>query len=624
MSEHANGALSQGTHQSPLSRLWGMLVEDKHDLSVLLCYTILTGMISLAVPLAAQAVVNTIAAGIFLQPLIVLSLLLLVGLLFGSCLRMLKFYLVENLQQRIFVRLTLLLSERIAEVQTSALKNEYMPELINRFFDVGNVQKSWAKLLLEAPSALLQIVVGLILMAFYSPFLLAFNFLIIGFITVALTVLGTNGLKSSIEESVQKYRVAEWLEDMGRCQISLKTNGVLEYLLERSDALVLRYLSARRAHFSVLFRQAFSTYLFQACASAGILAIGGWLVINRQLTLGQLVAAELVVLTVLSAVEKLIRNCETFYDLLTGLDKVGHITDLPSERDDGVEMQLESTSLSVVCHDVGFSYDTRKELISGLNFVIEGGERASLVGASGAGKTTIATLLCGLQEPDTGTVEVGGFDLRDLSLKSLRRYVGFVGDSNEIFEGSIEDNVSLGRPYVNHRDVRWALELAQFSVDLVAMPEGIKTRLVSGGRNLSRGQVQRLLIARAIAERPGLLIFDEAFTGIDEKTKLKIIDGLFDPEYAWTVIDISHDAEVVMRSRNVYVLAAGSIVESGSPADLAWRDKSEFSCLFPDLSKQIRSVERRKLAQAKHDRKVKTQLDRRKKVKSEAVESRRQ
>jgi ABC-type bacteriocin/lantibiotic exporter with double-glycine peptidase domain len=611
----ANGSSIGAIHHSPLSRLWGMLIEDKHDLSVLLCYTIINGLISLTVPLAAQAVVNTIAAGIFLQPLIVLSVLLLVGLLFGSCLRMMKFYLVENLQQRIFVRLTLLLSERIAEVQTSALKNEYMPELINRFFDVGNVQKSWAKLLLEAPAALLQIAIGLILMAFYSPFLLAFNVLIIGFITFALAVLGRNGLRSSIEESVQKYRVAEWLEDMGRCQTSLKTNGVLEYLLERSDELVLRYLGARRAHFSVLFRQAFSTYLFQACASAGILAIGGWLVINRQLTLGQLVAAELVVLTVLSAVEKLIRNCDTFFDLLTGLDKVGHITDLPSERDDGAAMQPESRSLSVGCRDVGFSYDARKELISGLNFVIEAGERASLVGASGAGKTTIATLLCGLQEPHNGTVEIGGFALRDLSLKSLRQYVGFVGDSNEIFEGSIEDNVSLGRPYVNHKDVRWALELSQFSVDLVGMPEGIKTRLVSGGRNLSRGQVQRVLIARAIAERPGLLILDEAFTGIDEKTKLKIIDGLFDPEYAWTVIDISHDAEVVMRSRNVYVLSAGSIVESGSPADLAWRDKSEFSSLFPDLSKQIRSVERRKLAQAKHDQKVQGQLDRRKKVK---------
>lgn len=581
------------TDASPLERFWSLLVSDKQDLVVLIVYTVMTGLVSLAVPLAAQALVNTIAAGIFLQPLIVLSLLVLSGLLFGSVLRMLKFCLVENLQQRIFARITLGLSERIPAIKASALNTEYMPELINRFFDVMTVQKSWGKLLLEGPTALLQVLIGLVLMAFYSPFLLAFDLLIILFVFFAISVLGIGGLSSSIKESALKYRVAEWLEDMGRCQTSLKTNGKTHFLVRRSDALVLNYLKARREHFTVLFRQAFGTYFFQAVASAGILAIGGWLVINRQLTLGQLVAAELVVLNVLSALEKLIRNCDTFYDLLTGLDKVGHISDLPVERDSGVELPEIATGLSVECMKLHFSYGAR-EILSGLCLKLEAGEKASLVGASGAGKTTLASLICGLQEANHGTVEVGGFDVRDLNLKSLRNQVGLVGDINEIFEGTIEENVGLGRPTVSHQDIRWALDAAQFSNDLVNLADGINTMLVSGGRNLSRGQVQRLLIARAIAQRPKLLILDEAFTGIDEKTKLKIIESLFASENSWTVLDISHDAEVVMRSDKVYVLGNGTISESGTPADLAWRNESEFSTLFPDLATQIRMVERRK------------------------------
>jgi ATP-binding cassette subfamily B protein len=584
----------ESEHKTPLERFWSLLIADKHDLVVLFVYTVITGLVSLAVPLAAQALVNTIAAGIFLQPLIVLSLLVLAGLLFASVLRMLKFCLVENLQQRIFARITLLLSERIPSIKTSALNTEYMPELINRFFDVMTIQKSWAKLLLEGPAALLQVLIGLVLMAFYSPYLLAFDALIVLFVCFAVGVLGIGGLKSSIKESALKYRVAEWLEDMGRCQTSLKTNGSSEFLLRRSDGLVLNYLRARREHFSVLFRQAFGTYFFQAIASAGILAIGGWLVINRQLTLGQLVAAELIVLNVLSALEKLIRNCDTFYDLLTGLDKVGHISDLPLERRGGVELLNGAGGLSIECLRLHFSYHARAEILSGLNLSIEAGERASLVGASGAGKTTLASLICGLQEAQHGTVEVGGFDVRDLDLKSLRKHVGVVGDINEIFEGTIEENVRLGRPHVSHQDIRWALDTAQFSDELVHLPEGINTILVSGGRNLSRGQVQRLLIARAIAEHPRLLILDEAFTGIDEKTKLKIIKSLFAPENVWTVLDISHDAEVVMRSDQVYVLSEGQIHESGTPADLAWRSESEFSSLFPDLATQIRMVERRK------------------------------
>ncbi|CAN5152986.1 ATP-binding cassette domain-containing protein [soil metagenome] len=582
-------------HPTPVQRLWAMLVDDRRDLIVLVTYTLVTGLLALAVPLAAQALVNTIAAGIFLQPLIVLSLLVLTGLFFGSILRMMKFCLVENLQQRIFARIALSLSERIPAIRASALTNEYMPELINRFFDVMTVQKSWSKLLLEGPAALLQIFVGLLLMAFYSPLLLAFDLLIILFIVFAISVLGIGGLRTSICESVMKYKVAEWLEDMGRCQTSLKTNGCSDYLVGRTDNLVLDYLKARRSHFAVLFRQAFGTYFFQALASTGILAIGGWLVINRQLTLGQLVAAEIVVLSVLSAIEKLIKNCDTFYDLLTGLDKVGHISDLPIERLGGMNLTSNSDGLAIVCRAIRFSYG-KSEVLSGLELSVKGLERASLVGASGAGKTTFASLLCGLQEAAHGTVELGGFDIRDLNLKALRRQVGLVGDANEIFEGTIEDNVTLGRASVSHQDVRWALDAAQFSNDLIKMPDGIKTMLVSGGRNLSRGQVQRLLIARAIAERPGLLILDEAFTGIDEKTKLKIIDALFASENAWTILDISHDAEVVMRSENVYVLSEGKIVESGTPADLAWRNESEFSTLFPDLARQIRLVERRKEA----------------------------
>jgi ATP-binding cassette subfamily B protein len=335
------------------------------------------------------------------------------------------------------------------------------------------------------------------------------------------------------------------------------------------------------------------TYFFQAVASAGILAIGGWLVINKQLTLGQLVAAELVVLNVLSALEKLIRNCDTFYDLLTGLDKVGHLTDLPSEREGGVTLPESQGGLSVECMKLHFSYGAR-EILSDLELELQAGERASLVGASGAGKTTLASIICGLQEALHGTVEVGGFDVRDLDLKELRKRVGLVGDINEIFEGTIEENVGLGRPTVSHQDIRWALEAAQFADDLVHLPDGINTMLVSGGRNLSRGQVQRLLIARAVVERPRLLILDEAFTGIDEKTKLKIIDSLLARENHWTVLDISHDAEVVMRSDKVYVLSGGKISEFGTPADLAWRNESEFSILFPDLATQIRMVERRK------------------------------
>lgn len=580
-------------HPDPLERFWELVKIDASDITILVSYTLVTGLLSLAVPLAAQAVVNTIAAGIFLQPLIVMTVLLFVGLLLVAILRMFKLRLVETLQQRIFARVVMQLGARIPKIQAQALSKEYMPELVNRFFDVMTVQKAWGKLLLDVPASLLQVSIGLILMAFYSPWLLAFDFAIIAFIVVCSMVLGVGGIKTSIHESHEKYRVAEWLEDLGRCHISFKTHGFPNFILERSDQLVVNYLDARRSHFAVLFRQSLSTYLFQALASAGILAIGGWLVINRQLTLGQLVAAELVVLNVLSALEKLMRNCDTYYDLLTGLDKVGHLTDLPLERTGGTDLSDTVNGASVVMLDVCFSYHPDAQVLRNVNLTVQPGERASLVGASGAGKTTLAHILCGLLEPDSGAIEFAGLDARDASLSAVRQRIGFVGDSNEIFEGTIEENVRMGRDYVSHKDVRWALAVSQLSEDIARLPEGLQTPLIASGKNLSKGQVQRLLIARAIAHRPALLILDEAFTGIDEKTKISIVDQLLDSENAWTLIDISHDAEVVKRSDQVYVLADEQIAEFGSPATLSWRSDSEFSTLFPELASDVRRTERR-------------------------------
>ncbi len=564
-----------------------MLWEDRSDLAVLFAYIMVTGIFVLAVPLAAQALVNTIAAGFSLQPLIVLTLLVLGGLLFAGVLRLLQLSIVETLQQRVFARVALQLANRLPRVRQQALSEGYAPELVNRFFDVLTIQKTFSKLLLDGVAAALQATVGLILVAFYNPLLLGFALFILASFFFISVGLGFGGLRTSIHESIQKYRVADWLEELARCHASFKMHAGGSFLTDRADALVMDYIAARRSHFVVVFRQAVGNYFFQAVASAGTLGIGGWLVINRQLTLGQLVAAELVVVSVLSAMDKLIKQAEQVYDLLTALDKVGHVTDLPLEREDGAPLPAGTAGARVLCRGVRFSYRPGAEVLAGLDLQLQPGERVSLVGISGAGKSTLAALLCGLEEPSHGAVEINGMEVRSATLPSLRRVVSLVSDDQEIFSGTLEENVRVGRAHVSHEDMRWALEIAQLTDELSLLPYGTKTRLVSGGNNLSHGQAQRLLIARAIVDRPQLLILDEAFTGIDERTKLEILDALYAPEHQWTLIDISHDAEVVMRSSTVHVLSQGRIVESGPPEALVTRAGSAFASLFPDLAAQI-------------------------------------
>ncbi len=573
-----------GRHYSPFQRLLALLQEDKKDLLILTLYTVLAGILTLAVPLAAQALVNTIAAGVFLQPLVVLTTLLFVGMFFAGILRVSQFYIVEVLQQRIFARVALKLADHVPFIQHQALMTDYPPELMNRFFDVMKVQKTLSKLLLDGPAALLQILVGLVLMAIYSPILMGFDLFMLFFIAFIAFVLGRNGVTTSIDESVQKYRVAGWLEELARCQVSFKIDGVPAYLFDKADGQVVDYIQARRSHFRILFRQVIANYFFQALATAGILSIGGWLVIHRQLTLGQLVASELLILILLSAMDKLVMMFQDWYDLLTAVEKIGHVTDLPLERKEGKLLTSHPQGASVLCQDVSFAYQTEKPVLQGLNLSIAPGEMISLVGISGAGKSTLAAMLCGLLEPKTGLVEINGVDVRDSNLESLREAVALVSDSNDIFEGTLEENIVVGRASVTQQDIRWALTVTHLMSEVAQLSDGMQTRLISAGRNLSKGQMQRLMIARAIADRPKLLILDEAFTGIDERSKLLILDALLAPENNWTVIDISHDAEVVIRSNRVLVLAEGTIVESASPLELVQQKGSFFASLFPNLA----------------------------------------
>ena len=582
-------------HPTPVGRLWQFLRSEKGDMWLLVSYTVIAGLLALVVPLTAQALVNTIAANVLLQPLVVLSLLVLVGLVLAGVLQLMRLTLVETLQQRFFARIALQLADKLPRLQTVSLRGEYAPELVNRFFDTLTVQKALSKLLIDGLASLLQAIVGLVLLGFYSPYLLGLDIMILVFMAFIIGVLGTGGLRTSLKESKEKYHVAEWLEDMARCHIDLKLHGANGYLLHRADNAVLGYIKARQSHFRVLWRQALGNYLFQAVASAAVLAVGGWLVINRQLTLGQLVASQIVVVSLLAAMDKLVRQADQVFDLLTGMEKVGHVLDMPTERVGGVRMEIPSANdpaPTLNIREVRFSYapGSQPETLSGIALTLKPGERACLVGESGAGKSTLSALIAGLETPTHGEITVNGVDVRDADLTDLRRVLTLVNTDDALFEGTVEENVAVGRAFVSHADVREALEIVQMGSDIARLPDGLSTRLTSGGQPLSRGQRQRVLIARALAGRPRLLVLDEAFTGMDEAMVTRVLDGIYAPERTWTVLSVSHKAEVVMRSQVIHVLQNGKIVETGAAGALAQRDGSRFSQLFPTLTGRLRAL----------------------------------
>jgi ATP-binding cassette subfamily B protein len=313
-------------------------------------------------------------------------------------------------------------------------------------------------------------------------------------------------------------------------------------------------------------------------------------VLSGNLTLGQLVAAQIIVSTTLVSLEKLIRQSEKYFDLLAGLDKIAVLTELPLERTDGCDVPSgDLRGMSVEIRNLHFAYPSGQKVLKGLNLNIAPGARISLVGASGAGKSTLAAILCGMYEPETGEVLLNDVDIREIELGKLREQVVTVGYEPEIFHGTIEDNIRVGRDHISSATLRWAIETAGMTGDLAQISGGLQAELISGGGNISRGQLQRILLARAILGRPKLLILDESSTGIDEKVAREILDRIFSEENSWTIIDISHQPDVIVRTREIVVMKEGQKCQAGAVEELANDLGGEFAEIFPFLSDSVRT-----------------------------------
>ena len=551
---HADGrpaphTLGHGDHDHPhhgpppFRRLLGLLRPEAADLWVVVLFAVGVGVFTLATPVVAMAVVNTVALGTLVQQLLVLCAALFVALLLAGVLQLLQTVVVEFVQRRVFVRVAADLAYRLPRVDLRAFDRQHGPELVNRFFDVLTVQKAAATLLLDGVTIALQVLIGLLLLGFYHTYLLGFDLVLLLGLVGLFTVLGRGGVRTAVRESILKYAVAGWMEEVARHPVAFKTAGGPGLARDRTDELTREYLTARAAHFRVLVRQVVFALLLQAVANVALLALGGWLVIQGKLTLGELVAAEIVVTLVVATFTKLGKQLEAYYDLLAAVDKLGHLLDLPLEREGGEPRSRRDGPAGVVAHEVTFGYDGGgRSALAGFSLRLAPGERVALTGPNGAGKSTLVDVLFGLRRPAGGWVEFDGADLRAVRLATVRDQIAVV-KGVEVVEGTVLDNVRMGRADVTMDDARDALRRVGLLEAIRDLPDGLATRLWTGGAPLSLGQANRLMIARAIAGRPRLLILDEALDHMDADIRETVLPAVLGKDAPWTLLVITHSDE---------------------------------------------------------------------------------
>lgn len=549
------------THRqvSPIRQLVLILRPELTDIVVVAIFSLVVGILSLAMPITVEALVNTVAFGRYLQPLFVLALMLFTFLAFAAVLRGLQTYLAEMMQRRIFVRVVASLAERLPRINREAFAGGHGPELLNRFFEVITVQKSAAYLVLDGIAIVITAFIGMLVLAFYHPFLLGFDLLLVAAVVFTVFTLGRGAVSSAIDESYKKYAVASWLQQLAFYPTTFKAAGGLPHSQDKADELTVAYLDARRAHFRVLFRQIAFTLALQAIAAAGLLGIGGFLVINGQLTLGQLVASELIVALIMGSFAKLGKHMESYYDLLAACEKLGHLLDLPTERTAGMAPPRQSLGAKVQFHHVQLFLAGRRRS-QDISMIIEPGERVALTGPPGSGKSSLLELLYAVREPAQGYVEFDDMDLRSVVPARLREQVSLVS-TIEILEGTIAENVHLHRQHVDHRSVRESLEAVGLWEEVMWLDEGLETQLPLGGGVLSNSQAIRLMLARALASRPRLLLVDSILDQLSESHLRQAFDALSTIDCASTVIIVtSRDSLLALCDRTIALIPAPEIV----------------------------------------------------------------
>jgi ABC-type bacteriocin/lantibiotic exporter with double-glycine peptidase domain len=527
----------------PTKRPWQRLSEslrlERADVLTIMAFAVATGVLSIATPAAIEALVNTVAFGIQLWPVIVLSLVMFAFLMLQNALKALQLYVAELLQRRLFVRTADAFAEHFARAEIESFDGRNPTDVVNRFFEVASVQKSMATLLVDGVGVVMITIVGLAVLAFYHPYLLTFAAVMVALVLFLIFALGIGGVRTSIDESYAKFDVAAWLEELAKCPHTFRFGRGASLAFERADSLADAYVTARRRHYSVVWRQTLFALLLEAVASTVLLGLGGWLVIQRQLTLGQLVAGELLVTLVLTAISKAGKYIEAFYDLQASLDKLGVIEQLPLERVGGETLPPSEQPMGVRA-EVAYGGRPPKQLD------VKPGERVGVYGPSGSGKTFLLETLALLRVPKEGLLEFDGIDARSLDRAVTRLQLAYVGQA-EIFADTVAENIRVGRSDLSAADVRRALDMVGLADEVARLPQGVATPIASDGRPLSANAVSRLSIARALAGKPRLLLLNGILDALDLYDCPQLIDSLFDRSAPWSLVVVTTRDDIKKR-----------------------------------------------------------------------------
>ncbi|MDY0781467.1 peptidase domain-containing ABC transporter [Tenacibaculum sp. IB213877] len=544
---------------SPWKRFVGLLKLERKEILQIFNYAIFSGLVALSLPLGIQAIIGLMQGAQVSTSWIVLIVIVTIGVAFSGVLQLMQLRIIETIQQRIFVKASFEFSYRFPKIKMNELHSYYPPELANRFFDTLTIQKGLSKILIDVPSALLQIVFALLLLSFYHPFFIFFGFLLLLLIYLVFKFTAVRGLETSLEESKNKYKVAHWIQEIARSIVSFKLSGNTSLALRKNDALVSKYLQSREKHFKILVLQFIHLIGFKVIVTAGLLLIGGILVLNQEMNIGQFVAAEIIILLVIASVEKLILGLESFYDVLTSIEKIGQVVDKELEAQNG-EKPTFKDALIVELDNVSFEVADREEpIIKNVDLSINPKDRILIQGENGSGKSTLLQLISGVICPSKGNIYVNNLSINSLFLNHYRASLGMALNDETPFEGTIRENIVFDREDISDEEIIKVFEKVKLISFLKEQPQGLQTILKPDGKQISSTDAKKLVLARAIVKQPKLLILEDPLNDFNNDETDEIINYITETTHPWSLIVVSSNNKWKQKCSKHITLVDGEI-----------------------------------------------------------------
>ncbi len=558
---------------TPVQRFIRLLNVERKEVYSIYAFALFNGLINLSLPLGIQSIINLIGGGIVSSSWVILVMIVIMGVAMSGILQVFQLTVNENLQQKIFTKSALEFAYRIPRLKTELINNFYIPEVVMRFFETVAIQKGLSKILIDFTAASLQILFGLILLSIYHPFFIIYSILFVSIAALIIRFTGAKGLYTSLKESNYKYDVANWLVDIARNMESYKMAGETDLPLKKTNKYVDGYLDQRQSHFKILKFQYFNLIAFKVLVTAGLLLIGGLLVIDQQMNIGQFVAAEIIIILLLSSVEKLIFSMDTIYDVLTAVEKLGGVNDLPLEKVDGRNIDYSaSNGLEIELKNFNYRFSYESEyVLKNINLKINAGDKVCLSGYNGSGKSMLIHVLGGLFNDYEGAITYNSFPLSNLNLAKLRKNIGSSFAKEDIIQGTILENITMGKE-VSFQEVLYISKMIGLHEYVQSLEFGYDTYLHPEGIRLPKSRILKIKLARCFIGYPKMILIEDHFNLLEKKYKEQVLEFILGKDKQWTVVMVSNDLEIANKFDYVVALEDGNILDVGNVEVLQNKD----------------------------------------------------